>query len=104
MQGLGKAKPTLDNKEGTGRCSPRYSLAGCIPQIQLANMTDGKDTLTYRFLCSFQTDTYKRCSVFIVHKVQITSCLKVENHFVEIQYLHDTEIYAEFVSNCALLG
>ena len=49
VQGLGKAKPTLDNKGGTGSCSPSYSLAGCIPQIQLANMTDGKDTLTYRF-------------------------------------------------------
>lgn len=59
-------------------------------KMQLANMTDGKDTLTYRFLCSFQQGTYKRCSVFVVHQVQITSCLKTENYFVEIQYLHDT--------------
>ena len=29
VQGLGKAKVTLDNKEGTGRCSASYSLAGC---------------------------------------------------------------------------
>ena len=32
VQGLGKAKVTLDTKEGTGRCSPSYSLAGCTLQ------------------------------------------------------------------------
>ena len=30
VQGLGKAKPTLDNKEGTGRCSPSYSLTSSL--------------------------------------------------------------------------
>lgn len=86
-----QARPS---RNWTTRRAPGDAVLAIVQQVvpfkmQLANMTDGKDTLTYRFLCSFQPDTYKRCSVSIINKVQVTSCLKTENYFVEIQYLHD---------------